>query len=261
MRVSVIIPTYNRSDLLKETLASVMVQTRKPDEVVVVDNGSEAVAIPKTLVEKVRVIRITPNAGVAHARNIGAKESHGDILAFLDDDDLWEPGYLEHAEHSIKSGADCSISRLDSLEKGVVKAYKNADIALTLENLFMFNPGVTGSNIVIKKSVFEKLGGFDPELPTGEDKSLVIEALWAGVDVRTLTDNHAVHRIHDGDRLSDPLHLAQGISAFTKKYKKSMSRKAYRFNKRKYFRALVDGRNLFAYPALIWYALLYRISR
>lgn len=261
MRVSVIIPTYNRSDLLEEALASVITQTQQPGEVIVIDNGNETAVIPETFKEKVRIIRIEPGAGAARARNVGAKEAHGETLAFLDDDDLWEARYLERAEQAIENGADCVISRLDSLEKGVIGTYKNADTSLTLDNLFVFNPGVTGSNIVIKKDAFEKLGGFDSTLPTGEDKSLIIDALQVGMIVRTLADNQAIHRIHSGERLSDPLQLAEGIAAFTKKYRKSMSDGAYRFNKRKYFRARVNGGKLFAYPALIWYALLYRLFR
>jgi glycosyltransferase involved in cell wall biosynthesis len=90
--VSVIIPAYNAAALLGETLDSVLGQTYPNLEIIVVDDGSTD-ATPQVLEsygDRILVLRQT-NAGQAAARNHGAREAHGELLAFLDHDDLWDP--------------------------------------------------------------------------------------------------------------------------------------------------------------------------
>jgi glycosyltransferase involved in cell wall biosynthesis len=93
--VSVVIPTFNRAHLIAETLESVLRQSCRPDEVIVVDDGStddtpQAVA---RFSGRVRLIRIA-NSGDLVARNTGVAAAAGRLVAFCDSDDLWEPGYL-----------------------------------------------------------------------------------------------------------------------------------------------------------------------
>jgi glycosyltransferase involved in cell wall biosynthesis len=90
--VSVVIPAYNAEALLGETLNSVLAQSYTNLEIIVVDDGSTD-ATPQLLEkysDRVRVLR-QANAGQAAARNHGAREAHGELLAFLDHDDLWDP--------------------------------------------------------------------------------------------------------------------------------------------------------------------------
>ena len=93
---SVIIPTFNRAALLRETLKSVFAQTCTDFEVVVVDDGStdQTVAMVNNLGDGVRCIR-QKNQGPGAARNLGVQEAIGDYIAFLDSDDLWFPWTLE----------------------------------------------------------------------------------------------------------------------------------------------------------------------
>lgn len=260
MRISCIIPTCDRPDMLAQSLASVFSQTRLPDEVIVADNGRSPAPIPSEYIERVHMLSLPPRVGVSVARNMGAKAASGDILAFLDDDDLWSPDYLRQIGMAFENGVACTISRLDALRDGHIVAYKNAAGLLTLEDLFTFNPGVTGSNIAILKSTFLTVGGFDEHLTTGEDKSLIIELLTTGTAVMALPDNQTIHREHTGERLTDPASMAEGIRRFTEKYRERMSRKAFFFNRRKYFRARVEAGAKTAYVGLVTYALLYRMS-
>jgi glycosyltransferase involved in cell wall biosynthesis len=94
--VSVIVPTWNRADLIGETLRSVLAQSHRPAEVIVVDDGStDATAeVVSAFAPAVRYLR-KPNGGVASARNHGAREATGTWLAFVDSDDLWHPRKLE----------------------------------------------------------------------------------------------------------------------------------------------------------------------
>lgn len=93
--VSVVIPTYNRADLLKLTLESVLAQTIRPHEVLVIDDGStdNTTAVCAAFPAPVRHIR-QKNSGVAAARNRGMREATGDWIAFCDSDDLWLPEKL-----------------------------------------------------------------------------------------------------------------------------------------------------------------------
>lgn len=96
VKFSVVIPTYNRAKMLAQALESVLSQSYAPLEILVVDDGStdDTSDVAERFGKHVRYIR-QDNAGVSVARNRGIKESRGDIIAFLDSDDAWEPEKLE----------------------------------------------------------------------------------------------------------------------------------------------------------------------
>ena len=99
-RITAVVPAWNRAALLPETLDRILAQTRAPDEVIVVDDGSED-DTPAVLAgyasRGVRAVR-TANAGDLAARNVGLREATGDLVAFCDSDDLWDHGYLAAME-------------------------------------------------------------------------------------------------------------------------------------------------------------------
>lgn len=230
MKISCIIPTHNRNEYLIEAINSVLKQTMLPDEIIIVNNGRKPVNLPADLAEKVSVYDIAVNAGASQARNFGAALAKGDYLAFLDDDDLWSETYLKNAAGAIKNGAQCVVSRLDKLVNGKISPLKNADNLLTISNILVINPGITGSNIVIQKNIFNKVGGFDVKLPTSEDKALLLELLKTKVPITTLPENQAIRRMHNQDKLSDADKIAEGIYQFTRKYAILMNRKEYLYN-------------------------------
>ena len=90
--VTAIIPTFNRAATLDRALASVFGQTRVPDEVIVVDDAStdETESVVRRFPE-VLYLRLQRNSGAAHARNEGVRRARGDLIAFLDSDDVWLP--------------------------------------------------------------------------------------------------------------------------------------------------------------------------
>jgi hypothetical protein len=96
VRISVVIPTYNRADLLPATLDAVSAQTLAPYEIIVVDDGSQdsTVDLLKRYAPRVQGITIR-NSGDLAARNVGVHAATGDLLAFCDSDDIWRPGHLE----------------------------------------------------------------------------------------------------------------------------------------------------------------------
>jgi hypothetical protein len=96
VRISVVIPTYNRARLLAATLDAVLTQTLPAQEIIVVDDGSQddTLDLLKRYAPRVRTIAIE-NSGDLAARNAGVRAATGDLLAFCDSDDIWRPGHLE----------------------------------------------------------------------------------------------------------------------------------------------------------------------
>ncbi|KKS26398.1 MAG: Glycosyltransferase involved in cell wall biogenesis [Parcubacteria group bacterium GW2011_GWC2_42_6] len=236
LKISCIIPAHDRNNLLLEAIGSVLSQSCQPEEIIIVNNGSAAVSLPDEIVSRVRVFDILPHAGVAQARNFGASVAQGDFLAFLDDDDLWNTDYLKNVSEAINDGAVCAISRLDKLKNKEISGFKNADNKITIKNILIFNPGLTGSNIVVAKNIFFAVGGFDPKLPPSEDKALILEILRADKKIVTLPDNQAIIRVHNMGRLTDGDKMISGIRQFMIKYKHLMNQQEYLFNLLKIYR-------------------------
>ena len=96
MKVSVVIPVYNGGKTVEASLASVLGQILAPDEIIVLDDGStdDTAVILKPYGDRVRLLR-QENKGAAPSRNALCAEARGDLIAFLDADDLWHPGYLQ----------------------------------------------------------------------------------------------------------------------------------------------------------------------
>lgn len=260
MKISCIIPTYNRPKFLEEAIKSVLAQTLKSYEIIIVNNGRKKLILPDDLSQKLIVYNIVSQAGASQARNFGASLARGDYLAFLDDDDLWNSEYLEKVTEALETGAECIISRLDKMEEGRISKHKNAYQKLSLKKLFISNPGVTGSNIVIKKSVFMKLGGFDTKLSTSEDKSLMIEAIKNKVKIKILPDNQAIFRSNrkKGGLGDNPGKMAEGIYHFTLKYSSLMTRRERLLNWLKIYRYRFQAGNR---KALIPFLFLYLLKK
>jgi glycosyltransferase involved in cell wall biosynthesis len=104
MKISVLIPTYNSSATIRPTLESVLEQTALPDEVLVLDDGStdDTLSILDTYKPQVSVFR-QANEGVAGARNALCARAQGDLIAFLDHDDIWHPEYLRRQQQLFES--------------------------------------------------------------------------------------------------------------------------------------------------------------
>lgn len=239
MKISCIIPTCDRLDLLKEALQSIFNQTFKPYEIIIVNNGHEEIELPGNQDAMIKIFRIIPYAGVAQARNFGACQATGDYLAFLDDDDLWNINYLENIEKAIKNRDDLIlISRLDKMEDNKIAPHRNANSNnLTIPYVLKSNPGFNGSNIAVSKRLFFSLGGFDPKLPPSEDKGFLMEALLKKATVLSLPENQAILRIHGGvPRLTNSTKMAEGIFQFTRKYSHLMNWQQFFFNWKKIYR-------------------------
>jgi len=182
LKVSVIIPTHNRPDLLPKAIKSVLNQSYQDFEVIVVDDGLEIRA--ESIVKKVNDSRIVyiqheTERGGAAARNTGIKAAQGEFIAFLDDDDEWLPKKLE-----------IQMSRFRDTNQEVgfcfsaVKIVKNKveefnyvpeGIANYYEDILRRFKGFLTSTLIVKKYVFNKVGIFDELLPSHQEVDLMIK--------------------------------------------------------------------------------------
>jgi glycosyltransferase involved in cell wall biosynthesis len=176
--VSVVIPVYNNQPYVASAVRSVLAQTRPPEEVIVVDDGSidstaEALEPCRASIHYV----FQQNRGEPAARNRGIQEAHGEYIAFLDGDDLWLPNKLELQMEYLREHPSCSLVYTDMStfdEHGIIDASVKDRFRMTLPtgrifpSLFMRSLFGSGS-VVFRKNCLDKVGYFDEDLLVGSD--------------------------------------------------------------------------------------------
>lgn len=183
-RVSVIIPTYNRSWCLSEAIDSVLSQTFQEMELIVVDDGStdETPALLSHYGDRLRCLR-QANRGVSAARNNGIQAAEGALIAFLDSDDLWQPDKLTRQVAFFDRQSDALICQTEEtwIRRGVRVNPKHRH---RKPSGWIFEPSlalclVSPSAVMMRRELLEELGGFDESLPACEDYDL-----WLRVSLR-----------------------------------------------------------------------------
>lgn len=187
-KASLIIPVRDRPHFLMQAVRSAIAQELPPLEVVVVDDGSydDPTALLAPLGRRVRVIR-QPRLGRSAARNRGAKEARGDVLAFLDSDDLWVPGKLarqlavleKRPEAGLITGFVSVVNGSGEPQPLVTQQLRrtllaNAATGFSLERLVRA-PGIFTSTLLVPRRVFEEVGGFDESLDALEDWDFMLK--------------------------------------------------------------------------------------
>ncbi len=177
MNISVIVPTYNRAQLLARALQSVVTQATPPMEVIVVDDGSNdgTEEVVCTRFPQVQYIRQN-NQGVSNTRNRGIEAARGDWLAFLDSDDEWLPQKLASQKEMLAANSQYKICHTDEIwirNSTRVNAMKKH----TKAGGFIFERClplcvVSPSSVLIHRSVFDEVGLFNEDLPACEDYDL-----------------------------------------------------------------------------------------
>ena len=184
--VSVIIPAYNRAHTVSETVDSVLRQSYSPIEVIVIDDGSSdgTQEVLSRYGTRIRNIR-QDNAGQMIARNRGIREASGEIITFLDSDDLWLPQCVErHVQVLQKSPPEvpCSLANgwLHFADGRKITSFQNSQMESSLpEGLCLNMPDILASRFVmfcqfiaIRRDALRKVQGFDEDLKFMEDYAL-----------------------------------------------------------------------------------------
>jgi glycosyltransferase involved in cell wall biosynthesis len=180
----VILPTFNRAELLPRAIDSVLTQTHRDLELVVVDDGSSdsTEAVVKAIAdERVRLLRLPANRGQAAARNAGIRESRADYVAFQDSDDVWHPDKLRRQVELLRADPDlggvyCDLDRrrLDGthfiIEAPTLSIGRFFDRRLSLYQSY----GIGIQTCIFRKQVIVEADGFREDLRCFEDLELLL---------------------------------------------------------------------------------------
>lgn len=176
--VSAVIATYNYGKFIAEAIDSALCQTLSPLEIIVVDDGSvdETENVVCRFGDKVTYVK-QENKGVSAARNFGVKLSSGDLIAFLDADDIWEPEKLAmQAEKFLQDKqiglVHCGFREFDYDSGKITREHLAGEEGdLAKRHVVFEGPviNVSGSLLMVSRNAFDTIGGFDERLSNGED--------------------------------------------------------------------------------------------
>lgn len=183
---SIIIPLYNKEKFIQTTLTSVLEQTFQNFEIIVVNDGSTdgSLTILKQFSDDRLKIIHQKNQGVSTARNQGVKQAKATYIALLDADDIWYPNHLEELHKSIVKYPEATLfcnayqQKLSSnmLRNSIYNLEKKNEIQI-LKDYFkasLIHSIACSSAVAFNKEKFEKLGGFQPHIISGQDSDLWI---------------------------------------------------------------------------------------
>lgn len=184
--VSVVLPTHNRAALLKRSVESVLCQSYRDFELIVVDDAStdETREVMNGFIDdRIRFVRLGTNVGGGAARNHGVSQARAPIIAFQDSDDVWLPQKLERCMDILANDKDLAgvFSAFWQIQ-GRAASYKPSVVprmdemsAVILRGNFIDTP-----TCLVRRGLFQQAGGFDPDMPRYQDWELFIRLLERG---------------------------------------------------------------------------------
>lgn len=218
--VSVIIPAYQVSAFIQQTLQSVLRQTFQDYEVIVINDGS-----PDTLLLEEQIKPYShlitylkqPNGGAGAARNAGIRVAQGEFLAFLDGDDIWLPNFLTTQLELLSSDERNDLVYADAVNftTGGLSQSTNMDMnpsegEVTVESLISARCSVITSSVVARRSKVVAVGGFDERFRNSQDFDLWLRLAKHGARF-TYQKRVLVHRrIYEGSLASNPVDSLEG---------------------------------------------------
>lgn len=266
--VSVIIPSYNAEDFIKETILSVLNQTYQNFEIIIIDDSSEDST--KTIIENLmnrdkRIILYTvPHIGNPSVlRNYGIKKSNGLFIAFLDNDDIWLKKKLEEQINLLNSQNSLSLVYSVSKSFGDVNILSpNFEIlplpfkaAYNRKDLLAKGNPVTCSTVITKKELLEKAGGFDETTGFLDDYDLWIRLSEYG-PLGFVPQVHTLYRMHAKQASSTWKKKKDRLEEFSRQ--KNLNLPQYKFYRNKGMMFLLI-RNIVHLVSYLYYLTIGRI--
>lgn len=248
-KVSIIIPTYKRSEYLERAIESVLNQTYSNIEIIVVDDNdpkshyreeTEKKMEKYTDIQKVVYIKNKENLGGALARNEGIFKATGDYVTFLDDDDIYLPKKIEvQLDYMLKNDCDLTFTDtsihntkdklIDYREHKYVKDLSNNEL-LKQHIMHHLTPTAT---YMFKKQAIVSIGGFD-NVQMGQEFMLMLKSIEKGLKIGYIPVANVIQYVHDGERISvgaNKIEKEIELFNFKKKYFNCLS-----FRQRQYIR-------------------------
>lgn len=233
--ISVVIPTYKRSDLLARLLGSITLQTVVPDEVIVVDDASpnplqytQVIDEYQSKIKNLKYIRYEENRGAPHARNIGIAEVKNDWVALVDDDDEWLPEKLEKQWACVKSSkgnvgliytwADTKGPEGEIIERSRATIEGDARREIFTTNF------ITSASVLLKKEAMINTDMFDENLPSCQDWDMWARILNKGYSCRVVPEVLTIYHRHGQESIGLSSRARLGYKLFITKHWKSIVR-------------------------------------
>jgi len=180
MHFSIVIPLYNKKAHIKRAIKSILQQTYQKFEIIVIDDGSTDNSYEE--IKEIKDSRLSiyrkDNEGVSVARNFGVEKANNDYIAFLDADDVWHSLFLESILNLIREYPDAgayassyNFRTLNNIKKANINInfHKGQAGLVDYFKSTLNDPLISASSVVIRKDVFDTIGGFMPDLTRGED--------------------------------------------------------------------------------------------
>jgi len=208
LKVSIIVPTYNRAHLVTETIDSILAQTVKDFELIVVDNEStdNTEEVIKSYTDgRIRYFQHQNNGLVAVNRNYGISKANGEYIAFCDDDDLWMPEKLERQVKLLDLNkelglvySDCYlIDENGNLKRDTLLSGSKLLRGNVFDKLFQSYNFIPMPTVMIRREVLSKVGGFDPKYIIAQDYDLWLR-IAEHYPIDFTEEPLAKYRIHGG---------------------------------------------------------------
>jgi glycosyltransferase involved in cell wall biosynthesis len=229
--VSVVMPTHDRPDRLVRALSSVLAQTYARFEVLIVDDASRAPVddvVDRTARgdKRVKLCRLDVNKGAAGARNVALQRVNGELVAFLDDDDRWEPNKLARQVDYMVQNPRAGIVSCDHLieldgTRRPARRFRGPSTFTSEQMLWINFPG-SFSFVMARPSVLGDELTIDDTFESAEDWDLWLRCCRrAGVGV--VQEPLARYVFHSDPRLTNPKVRRRGLEAFERKHRESMT--------------------------------------
>jgi GT2 family glycosyltransferase len=222
--MSVVVPAYNASATIESTIRSVLAQTRRDFELIVVDDGSTdgtaaRVAELARLDDRIELLR-RPNRGVAEARNTGIDAARGDYVSFLDSDDLWLPDYLAVMSASLDVRPDAGFAYTDAwildertrrIHRASMMASRHPPAAAPEDPgqflLLLVRGNFVFTSATARRAALRTTGGFRGAFSPAEDYDLWLRIVANGFAAVRVPERLAVYRDRSNSLSSDLVSL------------------------------------------------------
>lgn len=220
-RVSVITPTFNCATFIERALNSVMAQTFRDYEIVVIDDGSTDGTREFLAPWRDRINYFyQPNGGLAHARNVAVSRSRGELLAYLDADDLWRPQKLQRQVEFMDTHPECGLLHtdltiIDDNDRVLTEKWYAESGYVPAQGLrlldFINNNNMQVPSIMERRECYDAVGGFDERFRRIEDYLHWFQVVLKGYSVGYLDEPLALYRRRTGSLSRDSAAMSQAL--------------------------------------------------
>lgn len=234
--VSVVVPTHKRAEGIRDVVETVERQSLKYWELIIVDDNdpdsehrsNTASAVAPLLNKQIRYVQQPRNAGACAARNRGVAESNGQLIAFLDDDDQWHLEKLQRQVARFMSNPDlelliCGVQQLGYGRSQIFDFKFDGDF---FDHFLNEGKGVCCSAIMVRKTAFQRAGGFDPEQPSYQDLDLMLRMARTG-KTEVIHDALTIYRVGEQGITRNPSKKIEGIKRLLDTYAHELEQPRY----------------------------------